>query len=1118
MPIPSAQFGLPVFNQTGDPSLQVLNETGGTSLTNVPNAQAGGWDVEEALDVEWAHAVAPDANIILFEANSANFSDLLSAVQHAAGTAGVSAISMSWSGSEFSGESSYDSYFTTPSGHQGVTFLAATGDSGEPAGYPAYSPNVIAVGGTSLTLNSNGTYVSETGWADSGGGISTQEAIPSYQVGNINGLSSTRRAAPDVSMDADPNTGVYVYDSYYLSGSYLEVGGTSLATPMWAGLIAIANQGRVLNGLGTLNGATQTLPALYSLPSSDFHDITTGNNGYAAGSGYDLVTGLGTPEANLLVPALAGYGAAASAAPTITTNPVSQSLIAGNTATFTATATGTPAPIVQWELSTNNGGGFSTIAGATSTTLTVGSVTTSESGYEYEAVFTNSVGTATTTAATLTVTAPAIAPTITTNPVSQSVIAGANVTFTSAATGTPTPTVQWELSTNNGGTFAPISGATSTIFSIGTATVGESGYEYEAIFTNTVGTAATTAATLTVSQPSSGSLSGSYSAASASYNLTALGTLDWAHWGRGGNLSNFDHDAAGGSQISNVTKVGSGSYGGWTYSGRDVSWTNGTPTASDSGDDGYIWANNAIGAGFSFTVPASTTSQTLYIYLGGASSGGTLTATLSDSSASPYTATMSGTSNYQDVVAITYNAASAGQKLTINWVKSQTIGSAGGSVDLIAAWLTGPVQASKPTITTNPQSQSVTSGASVSFTAAATGTPTPTVQWQVNTNNGSGYSNIAGATSTTLSLGSVTVGETGYEYEAVFSNTAGTATTSPATLTVTAAAVAPTITTNPQSQSVTSGASVSFTAAATGTPTPTVQWEVSTNNGGTFAPISGATSTTFSLGIAVIGESGYEYAAVFTNTAGTATTSPATLTVTQSPPPSGGSLSGSSSTAAASYNLTTLGTADWAHWGRGGSASNFDHDATGGSQISNVTKLGPGSYGGWTYSGRDVSWTNGTPTASDSGDDGYIWANNAIGAGYSFTVPADTTSRTLYVYLGGSQQRRHARCASVRRLGRRLHRQHVRLRQLPGCRRHYLRRRKRRPDTYHHLRQDADHRRRLRQRRPHGGMARRPSAVGQADHHYQPPIPIGDQRYQRQLLRRRQRHAHAHRAVASQHQ
>ena len=138
-----------------------------------------------------------------------------------------------------------------------------------------------------------------------GGGISQLESQPSYQVGKVNGTSSTMRTVPDVSMDADPDTGVYVLDSY--DGGWYQVGGTSLATPMWAGLVAIADQGRALDSESTLTGLTQTLSSLYSLPSSDFHDITTGSNGtYAATTGYDLATGIGSPVANLLVPALAG--------------------------------------------------------------------------------------------------------------------------------------------------------------------------------------------------------------------------------------------------------------------------------------------------------------------------------------------------------------------------------------------------------------------------------------------------------------------------------------------------------------------------------------------------------------------------------------------------------------------------------------------------------------------------------------------------------------------------------------------------------------------------------------------------------------------------------------------
>ena len=314
----SSQWGLPAFNGSGEPTLSVLNETGGTSLP--ANASPEGWDLEESLDVEWAHSIAPEANIILYEANSNSDSDLFTAIKTAETHAGVSVVSMSWSGGESSSETSLDSYFTT----SGVTFLAATGDSGSPSGYPAYSPDVVAVGGTTLDINSSGQYIAEGAWSDGGGGISLYETIPSYQdnLDGVNGASTTHRNVPDVSMDADPNSGVYVLDSY--AGGWFQVGGTSLSTPMWGGLIAIANQGRALAGEAPLS-STQTLSTLYSLPSSDFHDITTGGNGtYNAGPGYDLVTGIGTPVANLLVPGLAGTSTSPTA-PTISA-PSSESL------------------------------------------------------------------------------------------------------------------------------------------------------------------------------------------------------------------------------------------------------------------------------------------------------------------------------------------------------------------------------------------------------------------------------------------------------------------------------------------------------------------------------------------------------------------------------------------------------------------------------------------------------------------------------------------------------------------------------------------------------------------------------------------------------------------------
>ena len=208
---------------------------------------------------------------------------------------------MSWGGPEsgWTNETQYDTYFTTPSGHNdvNVTFLAASGDLGHGVGegyYPAFSPNVVAVGGTDLTLGANNTYGSEIGWYLSGGGQNAHEARPAYQNGVLlNGQHLTSRGIPDVLFQAAQDPGVYVYSDENLG--WMAVGGTSVGTPCWAGLIAIADQMRVANGVTTLDGRSQTLPALYAMSSTYFHDI--------APSGYDLVTGRGTPVANLLVPA-----------------------------------------------------------------------------------------------------------------------------------------------------------------------------------------------------------------------------------------------------------------------------------------------------------------------------------------------------------------------------------------------------------------------------------------------------------------------------------------------------------------------------------------------------------------------------------------------------------------------------------------------------------------------------------------------------------------------------------------------------------------------------------------------------------------------------------------------
>ena len=265
------------------------------------------WAVEESLDIEWAHAEAPGATIVLVEA--ASTASLMSAVSWANDN-GATEVSMSWASGEYSTETSYDSYFDAKSTSTGapIIYTAAAGDSGHGAVYPAASPNVIAVGGTTLN-GCSGTscadFSSETTWSDSGGGVSAYEKIPAYQSGyggpvysessgGISALTGAMRGIPDVSFDADPNTGVSVYDSTGYAGQsgWFTVGGTSVGAPNWAGIFAAgADNATALQGAQDIYGGGY---------ASYLRDITSGSNGICgtdctAGTGYDLVTGLGSP-------------------------------------------------------------------------------------------------------------------------------------------------------------------------------------------------------------------------------------------------------------------------------------------------------------------------------------------------------------------------------------------------------------------------------------------------------------------------------------------------------------------------------------------------------------------------------------------------------------------------------------------------------------------------------------------------------------------------------------------------------------------------------------------------------------------------------------------------------
>jgi subtilase family serine protease len=269
-------YGLPACT-TANGCFHKVNQNGGTTY---PGANTG-WSEEISLDVDMVSAACPKCHILLVEANSNNLGDLVTAEQEAAAL-GANAISNSWAANEFSLETLYDSSFNL-----NIPITASSGDSGYGVGWPAASPYVTAVGGTSLVPAANARGWSETAWSGAGSGCSAFEAKPAWQTDP----SCANRTVADVSAVADPNTGVATYDSFNQPG-WLVFGGTSVAAPIVASVYALA-----------ANGATITSPGYGYAHATSLFDVTSGSNGSCGGSylctagpGYDGPTGLGTPN------------------------------------------------------------------------------------------------------------------------------------------------------------------------------------------------------------------------------------------------------------------------------------------------------------------------------------------------------------------------------------------------------------------------------------------------------------------------------------------------------------------------------------------------------------------------------------------------------------------------------------------------------------------------------------------------------------------------------------------------------------------------------------------------------------------------------------------------------
>jgi kumamolisin len=304
----------------GDPAVIAVSVDAGKNAPTNPN----GADGEVQLDIEVVGAVAPGAKIAVYFApnTSQGFQDALTTAIHDT-TNQPSVISISWGSAESTWTAQAMTAFDSAAQDAaalGVTICAASGDNGSSDGvtdganhvdFPASSPHILACGGTSLE-SANGQITSETVWNDGaqggagGGGFSNQFPLPSWQASaGIQPPAGGGRGVPDVSGDADPDTGYNVL----VDGESLVIGGTSAVAPLWSALITLLNQ-----KLGKPLGFLQ--PALYGLPQTAdaFNDITSGSNGaFSAGPGWDAASGLGSPSAANLLQALSGAGSATSA-------------------------------------------------------------------------------------------------------------------------------------------------------------------------------------------------------------------------------------------------------------------------------------------------------------------------------------------------------------------------------------------------------------------------------------------------------------------------------------------------------------------------------------------------------------------------------------------------------------------------------------------------------------------------------------------------------------------------------------------------------------------------------------------------------------------------------------
>ncbi len=580
--------------------------------------------------------------------------------------------------------------------------------------------------------------------------------------------------------------------------------------------------------------------------------------------------------------AISTSGTGLAVAPAITSQPLSQSVLVGQTATFSVTASGTAPLSYQWR---KNG---AAISGATSSSYTTPAETTSDNGAQFTVVVSNTAGSVTSGAATLGVTAAPVAPSITSQPANQTTFAGQTATFSVIASGTVPLSYQWQ---KNG---AAIGGAISSSYTTPAEITSDNGAQFTVVISNAAGTILSNAATLTVNPDP---VAPSITAQPASQTINA------------GQTATFSVTATGTAPLSYQWQKNSAAISGATSS----SYTTPAETASDNGAQFSVVVSNSAGtvtsnaAILTVNAPPAVTAQPVNQTV---AVGQTATFSVTATGTAPlsYQWRKNG-ANISGATASAYTTPATAS--TDNGAQfSVVISNAAGSVTSNTATLTVNVP---PSITTQPSSVTITAGQTATFSVTATGTAPLTYQWKKN------GTSISGATSASYTTPAETTADNGAQFTVVVSNSVGNVTSNAATLTVNPAPVAPSITTQPSNVTITSGQTATFSVTATGTAPLSYQWS---QNG---TAISGATSSSYTTPAETTSASGAQFTVVVSNSVGSVTSNAATLTVNPAPVAPSITTQPSSVTITAgqtaTFSVTATGTAPLTYqWQKNGAA------------------------------------------------------------------------------------------------------------------------------------------------------------------------------------------------------